>query len=160
MICNNCKTQNPDGNTSCIQCGASLDPFVTADSNSFQQQYVSSGNDPFFAGENPYFQPQSFQQPYKQSMTNYPTAYNYQDDDHVTTLGWIGIWAINLIPVVGSLIYLVLMFVWAFGDTRKKSLKTYARSQLILCLVGIVLLVIMFGVMGITFSDLMNDYPY
>ena len=163
MICSRCKTQNPDGNTFCLECGASLDPFVTADKESYQPQSApESTNNPFEPNVSPYTQPQPYeqqsyqqpyQQPYQQNMVNYPAGYNYQDDDHVTTLQWLGIWALNIIPFVGTLIYIVLMFIWAFGDTRKKSLKTYAKSQLIIFLICIVLgLIIIFSVNTFSFD--------
>lgn len=156
MICSRCKTQNPDGNTFCLECGNSLDPFVTTDNNSYQPQNGSVGNDQFIPGSNQYSQPQSYQQPYQQNMVNYPAGYGISDDEHVSVLNWIGIFAINLIPVIGSIVYIVLLFVWALGDTRKKSLKTFAQAQLIICLVVFVLCFILFGIMGLTLNDWLN----
>lgn len=60
----------------------------------------------------------------------------------MTVGGWIGVFCINLIPCVGSLVYLIMMFVWAFGSTPKKSLKTFARAQLIIMAIVLVLTII------------------
>lgn len=98
--------------------------------------------------DNNYYSSQDYQQPYgaDNSQNNsyqqpYGTGYNqtpsYQqpnynninnDDERVSVLMWIGVFCINLIPCVGSLVYIIMMFVWAFGSTPKKSLKNYARA--------------------------------
>lgn len=68
------------------------------------------------------------------------------DEEHVSTLQWIGIYALNLIPCVGPIIYIVMLFIWAFGDTKKASLKTYAKAHLIISLVMIVIIILFYGI--------------
>lgn len=99
---------------------------------------------------------QDYQQPYgaDNNQNSYGTGYNqtpsYQqpnynmsnDEEHVSVLMWIGVFCINLIPCVGSLVYIIMMFVWAFGSTPKKSLKNFARAQLILVAVVLVLVIV------------------
>lgn len=151
MICSKCGTQNNDSGAFCVECGAQLNPFVNMDQNSYAQNQQQ---------QQPY-QQQSFpQQGYQQNMVNYPSGYNYSEDEHVSTLMWIGIFAINIIPGIGSLVYLILLFVWAFGSTPKKSLKTFAQAQLIISLVVVVLLVLFFLITGVTISELANEYSY
>ena len=68
------------------------------------------------------------------------------EDEHVSMGQWLGIMAISFIPCVGSLIYLVMLFIWGFGDTKKKSLKTYAKASLIMTAISAVLVTIFFVV--------------
>ncbi|MEG0770717.1 MAG: hypothetical protein RR436_02350 [Clostridia bacterium] len=69
--------------------------------------------------------------------------YEYYDEseEHVSIGGWMGIMCLNLIPILGTVIYLILILVWAFGGTKKVSLKNYARANLLLILIAGVLLV-------------------
>lgn len=60
-------------------------------------------------------------------------------EEHMTTGKWIGLVFLNAIPLVGQIIYLVLMFKWAFGSTRDLTLKSYAKANLLLMLIAIIL---------------------
>lgn len=104
---------------------------------------------------------QDYQQPYgadnnQNYQNSYGTGYNqtpsYQqsnynnmsnDEEHVSVLRWIGIFCLNIIPCVGPIVYLIMMFVWAFGSTPKKSLKNFARAQLILSAIALGIMIIM-----------------
>lgn len=56
--------------------------------------------------------------------------------EHVSTGGWFGRILLSFIPIVG----IIMLFVWAFGNTQQKSLQTWARAQLIfmLIMVGVI----------------------
>ncbi len=93
-----------------------------------------------------YSQPNYTQPDYTQPMYNQPVNYNApQPDEHMTVMGWIGRWCINLIPLVGPLIYFVMLIIWAFGDTPKKSLKSYARAALLVGLIEIIIIACFFA---------------
>jgi len=62
-----------------------------------------------------------------------------QANEHFSVGQWIGIWCWNLIPGVGGIIYLIVMCVYAFGDTPKKSVKNWAKAQLIIMLVTFII---------------------
>ena len=64
---------------------------------------------------------------------------NQGEIKHMSVLQWIGLPLLNAIPLVGSIIYLVLMFKWAFGSTNNLTLKNYARANLLMMLLVIVL---------------------
>ena len=79
-------------------------------------------------------------------VEKYDTAAHYVKEEknqgeikHMSVLQWIGLPLLNVIPLVGSIIYLVLMFKWAFGSTNNLTLKNYARANLLMMLVVIVL---------------------
>ncbi len=57
---------------------------------------------------------------------------------------WIGTLLLPLIPLVGPVIYFVMMLVWAFGSDTNKSKKNWARASLIVGFVMIVLLIVLF----------------
>lgn len=50
---------------------------------------------------------------------------------------------IPLIPGVGGLIYLIMLFIWSFGGTEKNmTFRNWAKSELILMLIGTVVFII------------------
>ena len=76
---------------------------------------------------------------------------------------WVLILLMPLIPCVGWLVWLVMMFVWGFGDNVKPSKKNYARASLIIALVALVLIlafVLISAVAGVTISHLVEELPY
>ena len=67
--------------------------------------------------------------------------------------GWIGRTLIPCIPVLGSLVYLVMLFIWS-GDSKKEdTFRNWAKAQLII--LAIVLgLAIIGAILGVTvFSE-------
>ena len=57
----------------------------------------------------------------------------------MTAWKWIGLSLLPAVPFVGAIIYLILMFKWAFGGTPDLSLKGYARANLLVMLFVIIL---------------------
>ena len=183
MICNKCNTENIQGASFCKECGNPLSATVkltkedSVDSMENPFENASSNEAATFTAvassaqtENPYQKPQytqappmynqsQYTQPYQQQVPNYPPL-PPQDESHMTTLDWILRYCIALIPLVGPIIYIVMIFVWAFGDTPKKSLKTWAQAQLILSGIGIALMIVIMIFGGITTADLLNEMPY
>ena len=99
-------------------------PYGTDNNQNYQNSYGTGYN-----------QTPSYQQPNYNNMSN--------DEEHVSVLHWIGIFCLNIIPCVGPIVYLIMMFVWAFGSTPKKSLKNFARAQLILSAIALGIMIIM-----------------
>ncbi len=70
------------------------------------------------------------------------------------TMGdWLVTLIIQMIPLVG----LIMLFVWAFGDSTHPSKKTWAQASLIMMLIGIVLAIIFIGVLISMFGSLINS---
>lgn len=65
----------------------------------------------------------------------------------ITFQNWLGVMMLPLIPFVGSLIYIVMMFIWAFGGNVPKSKKNWARANLIVTAIGFLLLVYLIATM-------------
>ena len=156
MYCPHCNSENPEGVKFCVHCGCQMENSVS--NNNTNQDYNQNYN-------------QNYNQSYQQS--NYNQAQPYQqpvyvqqpaantEDEHMTVGGWVGVFCINLIPCVGSLIYLIMMFVWAFGSTPKKSLKTFARAQLLIIAIVLVLVIILFVILfAVGAFSTHNAYSY
>lgn len=114
---------------------------------------------------------QSYQQPYGSDYNQTPSYQqpNYvqnnvnNQDEHMSVLAWIGVFCLNLIPCVGNLVYIIMMFVWAFGNTPKKSLKTYARAQLLILAIVLVLFIIVLiisAIAGVSFASQLGNSSY
>ena len=67
---------------------------------------------------------------------------------------WVCRYLINFIPCVGSLIYIVMLFVWAFDKKYDETSRNWAKAQLIITGISIVLSVVilisMVGVMSVS----------
>ncbi len=79
---------------------------------------------------------------------------NEENEKEISFGNWLGTMMIPFIPIVGIFIYLVMMFVWAFGNETPKSKRNWARASLIVSAVGIILL---FFMIFSTMMDLMNS---
>ena len=75
--------------------------------------------------------------------------------ESISVGGWIGRSLIPCIPLVGSIVYLIMLFIWS-GDTKKEdSFRNWAKAQLIIMAVVVVLTVLVFAIFGATISDLL-----
>lgn len=72
--------------------------------------------------------------------------------------GWIGRSLIPLIPLVGGIVYLIMLFVWS-GDVKKEdTFRNWAKAQLIIMAVVIVLIIILGVLFGVVLSDMYNSF--
>lgn len=159
MYCPHCNSENPEGVKFCVNCGRQIENSVSTDNTN--QDYNQNYNRNYNRNYN-----QSYQQPnYNQAQPYQQPVYVQQpaakaEDEHMTVGGWVGVFCLNFIPIVGSLIYLIMMFVWAFGSTPKKSLKTFARAQLLIIAIVLVLVIILFIIIFAVVSSTHNAYSY
>ena len=87
---------------------------------------------------------------------NYPVYGNFAKEE-ISVGGWIGRSLIPFIPLVGGIIYLIMLFIWS-GDTKKEdTFRNWAKAQLIVMAIGIVLAIILFVAFGSVFSDMLNS---
>ena len=139
----------------------------------YYQQFTNSPNNDYGANQSKYGnQYQSYNNGYNQQYnTQYQQTYNSQpvppvappygtpDTQPVSIGGWIGVMLLTCLPLVN----LIMLFVWAFSSSTKKSLKNYARAALILALIGVVLVVvvsIILAVCGISIFDEFSNSGY
>ena len=107
--------------------------------------YVEPAQQPnMYTEQQPYQQYQQYQQPVPQQQLEEPMS-----------LGdWMISFLIMMIPCVG----LVMMFVWAFSSTEKKSKSNYFKAQLIWMAIIFVLYLVLFLVMGVSILNLAGSY--
>ena len=145
MICRNCGGEYPDYKDNCPNCGT-RNPNVSYNSQYSAPQNSGNRN----AGQYDY------QQPVNTVYVNEPDVHY---DEHVSIGGWIGRWIVMCIPIVN----IIMLFVWAFGGSRKYSLKTWARARLLLALIVIIALlitVIVLAVSGVNVQEVFKNAKY
>lgn len=141
---------------------------------SYGQQFTNAPNNAYGANQSKYGnQYQSYNNGYNQQYnTQYQQTYNSQpvppvappygtpDTQPVSIGGWIGVMLLSCLPLIN----LIMLFVWAFSSSTKKSLKNYARAALIMFLIVAVITVIASVVLiacGVNiFSELFNQVNY
>lgn len=71
--------------------------------------------------------------------------------------GWIGRTLIPCIPLVGGIVYLIMLFIWSGDTTKEETFRNWAKAQLIM--MAIVLVLVIIGVvLGLTvFSDILSN---
>jgi hypothetical protein len=123
MECQVCGRNNQGNANFCENCGNSLRT----------DNYENQGGD-------------YYQQPYySQEMNNQGVNPTEEKETPISFKSWLGTLLLPLIPFVGGLIYIVMLFVWAFDNNTPQSKKNWARASLLVSLIGFVLVMIFFA---------------
>ena len=85
-----------------------------------------------------------------------PVSYQQSSKEPVSVGGWIGRSLIPLIPLVGGIVYLVMLFIWSGYTKKEDSFRNWAKAQLIVLLITVVLSIILIAAFGSAFIDLVN----
>ena len=90
-------------------------------------------------------------------QVNTPVQINVPTNKEVISVGgWIGRTLIPYIPIVGSIVYLIMLFVWS-GDTKKEdSFRNWAKAQLVVMAISIVLAILLVIILGPVLSEYLN----
>lgn len=149
MTCKNCGAFCADNSTFCENCGSQLENVSAYQSvdNSQQVNGTYQGSQPYNNGQQYYQQPS--QNPYQQPFYTPQT----QADQTVSVKEWLLTMLVTMIPIVGT----VMVFVWAFGDSTKKSKSNYFKAYLIwlLILVAISIVIgILVAALGISLGSM------
>ncbi len=138
MKCPHCGNEYLEGAKFCNSCGASLET----------PQQVNT----------PPTQPAQPVQPVQ------PTALVQPARQTVSVGTWICRWLINLIPCVGWLVYLIMLFVWACDKKYDETSSNWAKAQLIIYAVCLILGIILAVIFGTSISNFFkgarNVSPY
>ncbi len=67
--------------------------------------------------------------------------------------GWIGRSLIPLIPVVGGIVYLIMLFIWSGDTTKEDSFRNWAKAQLIVATIAFILIVLVVIICIVLFAD-------
>lgn len=167
-ICDKCSVANNDTAVFCTGCGALLPNSSSADSENPIVSEASAQQNTEYAQPNAeysqqntaYAQPQSpFVQPIgsQPAMPQMPYGYapineNMLPEDYkpVTVLQYIGYTILFGLPIIG----IIMLFVTAFGSDKSISLRNYAKYNLIMYAIGIVMTVFVFLVAGMFSASL------
>ncbi len=124
-----------------------------------------------YQNQNTYQNQNSYQNSYGYQNSNAYSSqnqYNYQNQGPYTVKttsdipeeftpisawGYIGYMFLFAIPLVG----LVLLFVFSFGGSRNYNLRNFARSYLIMMMIGIILVIILFITAGAFIGSFYNE---
>lgn len=136
MKCNVCgrQTINEEANF-CEYCGSSFREHMHQPVNQMPQ--YNEGN--MYGQGNPYQggpAPNMMQGGHIQGNPNV-----VQPEKPTSFLDWLGTYGIMLIPCVGWLAFIVMLFIWGFGNKASTSKKNWARATLIFVGVLFVLLI-------------------
>jgi hypothetical protein len=70
----------------------------------------------------------------------------------------VGQYIVMFILLSIPLVNIIMLFVWGFGSSVNPNKKNFARASLIMAAIGIVLVVIFWGIIGSLMADLMYDF--
>lgn len=88
-----------------------------------------------------------------------PAAGTAEAEGSMSFVHWIVIMALPYIPIIGSIAYLALLLIWAFGHTASKTRKSWARATLVITVAAMLMMSYMLqSVLGSGgFAELMNS---
>ena len=139
------------------------------------QQQVHTAGGMGYANAAPnggYQQPAGYSQPTSnnaQYPQGAPIVYNNYNNapapEFMTTGQWmltsLILGLVSCIPVIGFIAYLVIMLIWAFGDTQRIDRRNWARASLIWMLIAIGIVAVLFIVIlvaGISLAEIAGSY--
>ena len=129
MKCNNCGTENADGQQYCQGCGAAL----YGQSNMYTQQNQNTYGQQNLYSQQAYTTPPQ-QVVYNQRITKENLPYEFQP---ISMWGYFGYQILFMIPIIGF----IILIVFALGGTKNVNLKNFARSYF--CVAIIILVVVL-----------------
>lgn len=141
-ICPKCNASWEDDVKFCSACGESLSEVQTS------EQPAAPAAEPAAPATEPAAPAAEPVAPVAPVPPTYqpPAGYGAQrsGEEPLSTGKWLLYQLIPLIPFVGSLVYIVMLFVWSFGDNAKnETFRNWARSNLILMGISLVLCILM-----------------
>ena len=132
MFCEKCGKELPEFAKFCDKCGQPVSARPTATAEAPQAPAQPLQTPP---------RPQAPAQPV------FPNSY-VPPKAPVSIGGFIGRSLIPFIPIVGALIYFIMLFVWAGDKTKEETFNNWAKAQLWVMLIGVVIAIFFFVVFG------------
>ncbi|MDF2514117.1 MAG: hypothetical protein K0S04_3983 [Herbinix sp.] len=133
MKCNTCgrQLQNEEANF-CEYCGASFREHTHTIINALPHEHNS--------GETADMNHRSIAMQMPEGVIGQRAVNETVADKPISFMNWLGTYALMFIPFVGVLVFIIMLFVWAFGGKVPESKKNWARVNLIVALVIFLLL--------------------
>lgn len=86
-------------------------------------------------------------------LTNQPAS---SGKEPITVGGWIGRTLIPCIPVVGTIAYLIMLFIWSGNTQKEETFRNWAKAQLVVIGILVAIFVIIALLGGISLSSLVD----
>ena len=77
--------------------------------------------------------------------------------DPISVGGWIGRTLIPCIPVVGGIVYLIMLFIWSGSKDKEETFRNWAKAQLIVIGVIVALAIVSALVFGTALTDFLDS---
>lgn len=154
MFCEKCGKELPEIAKFCDKCGypVSVVPSAPVSENTVSAAAEAPNTTPVQA---PVQTPPPSATP-TPTIPVFPNAY-VPTKTPISVGGWIGRSLIPLIPIVGAIIYFIMLFVWAGDKTKEESFNNWAKAQLWVMLIGVVLAIIVAIIIGVLAASVANS---
>ena len=83
-----------------------------------------------------------------------PAVPQQETKESISVGGWIGRSLIPYIPLVGGIVYLIMLFIWSGDKKKEDTFRNWAKAQLIVTAIALVLGIILAVVFGVAMADL------
>ena len=164
MICQVCgrNVKNDEANF-CDYCGASLRDRKTESMNT-NSTGPSMGKTMDQMNWNPYAGNDRTNQQVMYEQHNYGTPNNpYRERQNsnapVSVLKWLGIMLLPIVPYIGTIGFLVILFSWGFGRETNPTKKNWARAMLILFALALLFTFAFYGEISSMISSALPSTP-
>ena len=165
MICQNCKSELKEDAKFCTVCGKPADyvaPTPEAAAPAPEVQAAPQYQAPAAQAAPQYQAPVAQAAPqYQQAPPQYQQAPVYNNfygapKYPVSIGGWIGRSLIPMIPLVGPIIYFIMLFIWAGDKSKEVTFNNWAKAQLVVMLIGLVVGIISIAIFGALIAELFD----
>lgn len=172
MFCRNCGNSIPEGAATCEKCGAVVNqsqPIREQSANSNAAQNQNQQQSQQQSQQQNQYRPQAVQytpqnQGYNYNQQTGGYGYYQPKPQPMSVGGYIGRSLLTLIPFVGGLIYFIMLFVWGGDTTKEESFRNWAKAELWMMLIGVVIsviaFIIIFAVMAASGTGIFYNYSY
>ena len=72
-------------------------------------------------------------------------------------LSWLGLYGLLFIPFVGWILFLIIVFLWAFGNNTTVSKKNWARATLVFIGVLVVIFIVLTAIMLVSYAPMYQE---
>ena len=74
--------------------------------------------------------------------SSHPAYPRSHSKEPVSVGGWIGRSLIPFIPLVGGIVYLIMLFIWSGNKEKEETFRNWAKAQLIVMAITLVLAIV------------------